>query len=98
MDSLASPSKSQLTFEEIPSQPSSSTKPNPRTPNKMAEREEVVVEDVDEFQERRDRRANASTKIGRRESPIYNGREDPTRFLARYTLACRANNKGVTND
>ena len=85
MDTLASPSKSQLTVEEIQSQPSSSTKPNPKTPSKMADREEVVVEDVDEWQDRRDRRANACTRIGKRELPIYNGREDPTRFLARYT-------------
>ena len=47
--SLASPSKSQLSFEEIPSQPSSSTKPTPRTPRKMVDREEVVVEDSDEL-------------------------------------------------
>ena len=44
LDSLASPSKSQLTFEEIPSQPSSSTKPNRRTPSKMVDREKFVVE------------------------------------------------------
>ena len=32
--------------------------------------------------------------VGRRELPIFNGREDPARFLARYTHACRANNEG----
>lgn len=40
--------------------------------------EEAVVEDNDELQERRDHRANASTIIGRRESAIYNGREEPS--------------------
>ena len=64
----------------------------------MADREEIVVEDVDEWQDRRDHRANVSTRIGRIELPIYNGREDPTRFLARYTLARKANNKGAQDD
>jgi len=43
MDSLASPSKSQWTFEEIPSQPSSATKPTLRTPRKMVDIKELVV-------------------------------------------------------
>ena len=50
------------------------------------------------MQERRDHRGNASTRIDRREFPIYNGREDPTRFLARYTLACIANNEEAPHD
>ena len=33
---------------------------------------------------------SANFRVGRRELPIYNGREDP----ARYKLACRANNEG----
>jgi len=58
LDSLASPSKSQLTFEETsPSQQSPLSKPNPNTP-KMADREDVMI-DNDEWQDRRDRRANA---------------------------------------
>ena len=97
MDSLALPSKSQLTFEEIPSQHSSSSKPNPKTPSKMADREKTIIEDIDEWKDRRDRRANASTRVGRRELPIFNGREDPTRFLVRYSLACRAN-EGAPDD
>ena len=36
----------------------------------------------------------ANFRVGRRELPIYNGREDPARYLARYKLACRANNEG----
>ena len=35
---------------------------------------------------------------GRRDLPTYNGREDPTRYLARYKLACRANNEGLGVD
>ena len=31
----------------------------------------------------------ANFHVGRRELPIYNGREDPARYLARYKLACR---------
>jgi len=30
--------------------------------------------------------------------PIFNSREDHTRFLARYSLACRANNEGAPED
>ena len=40
----------------------------------------------------------ANFRVGRRELPIYNGREDPTRYLARYKLACRANNEGLGID
>jgi hypothetical protein len=35
---------------------------------------------------------------GRRDLPTYNGREDPARYLAKYQLACRANNEGVGHD
>ena len=69
LDSLASPSKSQLTFEEIPYQPSFSPKPTPRTPRKVVNREEIEVEDGNELQERRDHRANASTRIGEENCP-----------------------------
>jgi len=63
----------------------------------MVDREEVMI-DNNEWQDMRDRRANASTMVGRRQLPIFNGREDPTRFLARYYLACRANNEGAPDD
>jgi len=97
LDSLDLPSKSQLTFEETSSsQHSSSSKPNPNTP-KMVDREEVMI-DNDEWQDRRDRRVNASTMVGRRELPIFNGREDPTRFLARYSSTCQTNNEGAPDD
>ena len=96
LDFLASPSKSQLTFEETSPQQISSSKHNPNTP-KMVDREEAVI-DNDEWQDRRDRKANASTRVGRREFPIFNRREDPTRFLAPYYLACQDNNEGAPND
>ena len=63
----------------------------------MANREEVI-DDNEEWVDRREARIQPSTRIGRRELPIFNGREDPTRFLARYSLACRANNEGAPED
>ena len=63
----------------------------------MADREEVV-DDNEEWVEIREPRAHASTRVGRGELPIFNGKEDPTRFLARYSLACRANNEGAPKD
>ena len=48
LDSLASPSKSQLTFEETSSQQSSSSKLNHKNPSKMADKEEASIEDIDE--------------------------------------------------
>lgn len=93
MDCLTSPSKSQLSFEEIPSQSSSSSKPPHHTPSKMVDREEAVVDDEVEIQERRDHKG--STTIGRSDFLIYNRREDPSRFLAWYTLAWRSNNEGA---
>jgi len=36
--------------------------------------------------------------VRRRELLIFNGKEDPSRFLARYSLACRANNEGAPED
>ena len=36
----------------------------------------------------------ANFRVGHRELPIYNGREDPARYLAWYKLACRAKTKG----
>jgi hypothetical protein len=53
----------------------------------MIDREEVV-DDNEEWIERQEPRVQGSTRIGRRELPIFNSREDPIRFLARYSLAC----------
>ena len=72
------------------------SKPHLKTP-RMADREEVV-DDHAEWIERREPRVHASTRVGRRELPIFNDKEDPTRFLARYSLACRANNEGAPDD
>jgi len=59
----------------------------------MTKREqEVVIEDEGGMQERRDH--GGSTRIARRDLHICNFKEDPNRFLERYTLACRANNEG----
>jgi len=62
----------------------------------MAYREEVVS-DNEEWIERREPITNASTMVGRRELPNFNGREDPTRFFTRYSLVCRANNEGAVD-
>jgi hypothetical protein len=63
----------------------------------MANREELI-DDNEEWVDRREPRVQPNTRIGRRELSIFNGREDPTRFLARYSLACRANNEGAPED
>jgi len=36
--------------------------------------------------------------VGGRELLIFNGKEDPTRFLARYSLECTAKNEGALED
>ena len=94
LDSLTSPSRSQLTGEE-----SSKTLQSPLSKPtlkivQMANREEVI-DDNEEWVDRREPRVQPNTRLGRRELRIFNGREDPTRFLARYSLACRANNEGA---
>ena len=79
---MASPSRSQLTCKGTSSTLQSPlSKPNPKPP-RMVDRE-VVVDDNEEWVKRREPRVHASTRVGRRELPIFNGREDPTRFLAR---------------
>ena len=94
---MVSSSQSQLTCEGPSSTLQSPlTKPYLPTP-KMADREEVV-DDNEEWVERREPRVHASTRVGRRELSIFNGKEDPTKLLARYSLACRANNEGALED
>ena len=65
-------------------EPSSSSTARPHTPPiEMDEFDRIPIDDQP-----------ANFRVGRRELPIYNGREDPARYLARYKLACRANNEG----
>jgi hypothetical protein len=53
----------------------------------------------DEEEEENPFRAPRYTRPGgRRDLPTYNGREDPARYLAKYQLACRANNEGAGHD
>ena len=60
---------------------------NDQTTPTMSNR--VEMEDEHEFRPR-------TTRVGgRRDLPTYNGREDPIRYLARYKLACIANNEGT---
>jgi len=57
----------------------------------MVDQDDDGVEDKEMEQEKRENRG--STRFGQRDLPIYNGREYSTRFIARYPLACRANNE-----
>ena len=66
----------------------------PTPPLNMDERRER-----DEEEEEGPFRAPRYTRPGgRHDLPTYNGREDPARNLARYKLACRANNEGAEHD
>ena len=66
----------------------------PTPPLNMDERRER-----DEEEEENPFRAPRYTRPGgRRDLPTYNGREDLARYLARYKLACKANNEGVGPD
>jgi len=60
--------------------------------------QEEVIDDNEEWVYRREHGTQPNTRIGRRELPIFNGRDDPTRFLARYCLTCQANNEGAPED
>ena len=83
LDSFTSPSRIQLMSEESSKTLQSPLlKPTPKIAQ-MANREEVI-DDNEEWVDRREHRVQPNTRIGRRELSIFNGREDPTRFRARY--------------